>query len=175
MNIAVSTDRAWNLLSSKLEDWFEIIIKGLPNFVVAVVVLFLFYLFARLAKRVAQTLLKRITGHESVKKLAASSIYLVVISVGVFVSLGILHLDKTVTSLLAGAGVVGLALGFAFQDIATNFVSGIFIAFKKPYQLGDIVKTQDFMGNVTSIDYKNNYNHDFSRGRNFDAKQDSFY
>ncbi len=36
---------------------------------------------------------------------------------GVFTTLGILNLDKTVASLLAGAGVIGLAIGFAFQEI----------------------------------------------------------
>lgn len=58
------------------------------------------------------------------------------------------------TSLLAGAGVLGLALGFAFQDIASNFVSGVFIAFRKPYKIGDIIEAGDFLGSVTSIDLR---------------------
>jgi small conductance mechanosensitive channel len=37
----------------------------------------------------------------------------------------VLGLNKALSSILAGIGVIGLALGFAFQDIAANFLSGI--------------------------------------------------
>jgi len=36
-----------------------------------------------------------------------------------------------------------LALAFAFQDIAANFMSGIFLSFRRPLAVGDIVKTND--------------------------------
>ena len=49
------------------------------------------------------------------------------------VVLGVLGLDKTVTSLLAGAGIVGLALGFAFQDVAASYLSGILLALVRPF------------------------------------------
>lgn len=49
------------------------------------------------------------------------------LGLGLFIILGILQLDKAVTTLLAGVGVVGLALCFAFQDFAANFVSGIIL------------------------------------------------
>jgi small conductance mechanosensitive channel len=61
----------------------------------------------------------------------------------------VLKLDKAVTSLLAGVGIVGLALGFAFQDITANFVSGIILAFRRPFHLGDIVKISNIMGSVS--------------------------
>ena len=56
--------------------------------------------------------------------------------------------------MLAGAGVLGLALAFAFQDIAANFMSGIFISFRKPINIGDIVKIKDYMGKVTEINLR---------------------
>jgi small conductance mechanosensitive channel len=73
---------------------------------------------------------------------------------GIFICLGILKLDKTVTSLLAGAGIIGLALSFAFQDLAVNLVSGIMIAFRKPIQPGDLIETNGFFGTVTSIELR---------------------
>ena len=71
--------------------------------------------------------------------------------VGLFVALGVLGLDKTVTSLLAGVGIVGLALGFAFQDIAANFMSGLILSFRHPFRVGHLVQTQGFMGVVADI------------------------
>ncbi|MBK7110828.1 MAG: mechanosensitive ion channel [Flavobacteriales bacterium] len=57
--------------------------------------------------------------------------------------MSILHLDKTVTSILAGAGIIGLALGFAFQDIAANFISGITMAAQRPIRVGELIGTND--------------------------------
>lgn len=49
---------------------------------------------------------------------------LTIVLIGVFIALDIVGLQNTVTSLLAGVGVIGIALGFAFQDIAANFMGG---------------------------------------------------
>ena len=50
------------------------------------------------------------------------------------------HYPAAVTTLLAGIGIIGLALGFAFQDIAENFIAGVLMAFRRPLQEGDIVE-----------------------------------
>jgi small conductance mechanosensitive channel len=68
--------------------------------------------------------------------------------------LAIIGLDKAVTSLLAGVGIVGLALGFAFQDIASNFVSGILLAIRKPVQIGDVIESNDHFGTVININLR---------------------
>jgi small conductance mechanosensitive channel len=56
-----------------------------------------------------------------------------------------------VTSLLAGVGVVGLALGFAFQDIAANFMSGFMMAMRRPFTVGDLVEVGGKRGKVEAI------------------------
>jgi small-conductance mechanosensitive channel len=69
----------------------------------------------------------------------------------VTVALNILNLDKAVASLLAGVGIVGLALGFAFQDLSSNFISGLYMAFRKPFEIGDKVETNAFIGTIQEI------------------------
>ncbi len=78
-------------------------------------------------------------------------VYTIVIVIGIMISLNILRLDKAVTSLLAGVGIIGLALGFAFQDLTSNFISGAFITFKKPFEIGHIVESNGFVGEVEDI------------------------
>jgi small conductance mechanosensitive channel len=62
-----------------------------------------------------------------------------------------LNLEKTIATALAGAGIVGLALAFAFQDIAANFISGVFISFNKPFHLREVIRVNDIEGVVISI------------------------
>lgn len=143
-----------NIPREKLLTWLEAGIAILPNFAVALITLLLFYPFAKIAKYLAGKIFWRKSDNVAVKELFKNFVFMIVLMVGVFSALEILNLEKTVASLLAGAGVIGLALGFAFQEIASNFVSGILIAFKKPYKVDDVVEVQGKRGTVKSIDLR---------------------
>ena len=64
-------------------------------------------------------------------------------------------LKSTVTSLLAGAGIVGLAIGFAFQDMTENLIAGIAMGIRKPFKAGDVIETDNVFGSVHSINLRN--------------------
>jgi small conductance mechanosensitive channel len=136
-------------VTNKVLSWWETFIEMIPNMFVAVILFILFLLIAKLIQKAFIKIFKKSSDNEALQNLFATIIYYAVFGLGVFIILGILNLDKAVTSLLAGVGVIGLALGFAFQDIAANFVSGIILAFRKPFTIGEVVKLYDYMGIVT--------------------------
>lgn len=152
--LIIDLKSATNLLEEKLIEWYELSIKYIPNVLVAVIVFILFLLIAKLFKKYIGRYLSTVIKTEALSKLLITFLYFIILGVGLFISLGILNLDKTVTSLLAGAGVIGLALGFAFQEIVSNFVSGILIAIRGPYRIGDTVKVDDFIGDVIGINLR---------------------
>ena len=47
-----------------------------------------------------------------------------------------------------------MALGFAFQEIASNFIAGIFISIREPYKIGDFVEVDGVLGEVTTIELR---------------------
>ncbi len=53
--------------------------------------------------------------------------------------------------ILAGAGVIGLAIGFGAQSLVKDFVSGLFILVENQYAIGDNVKIGSFEGQVVRI------------------------
>lgn len=135
-------------VTDKLEGWIDGFILMLPNMVIAVLLFLLFYAFAKIGKKFSHKLFKRATQDEVIQHLLASMVKYLIFGLGIFLILGILNLEKAVTSLLAGVGVLGLVLGIAFQDIMANFISGIILAFRKPFRIGDIVELSDTMGTV---------------------------
>ena len=145
---------AYNLLLKELARWFEAAVRMLPNLIVAGIVLFIFYFSAISAKKISLKIMGRISDNKAVTKLLGTISYLIVLFSGLFIALGILNLDKTVTSLLAGAGVIGLVLGFAFQELSSNFISGIYIAFIKPFGVDDVIKSGEHLGKVEYIDLR---------------------
>lgn len=50
------------------------------------------------------------------------------------------ELDVNITALLAGAGIVGVALGFGAQSIVKDMLSGLFILIEDQYRIGDIIQ-----------------------------------
>lgn len=139
------------LVFEKLDAWLTGLIEMLPNLMVAIVVVVLAALVARLLSNLVERAAEKSAANAQVASLLAVATRLGILTLGMFVALGILQLEKTVTSLLAGVGVVGLALGFAFQDIASNFMSGIIMAIREPFQLGDLVETHGQMGHVERV------------------------
>ena len=56
-----------------------------------------------------------------------------------------------ITPILAGVGIIGLAVGFGAQSIVKDFVSGLFILIENQYCIGDKVKIGTFEGRVQKI------------------------
>ena len=138
-----------------LRSWWDGFFEMLPALVLAVLIVIASAFLARLVRRAVEGLLHRTTDRapqaKNVVGLLATLAYVAVLAVGTFIALTVLDLDGVVTTLLAGAGVVGLALGFAFQDIASNFIAGVLMAIRNPFFVGEIIETNGFMGTVREI------------------------
>ena len=141
-------------LFATLWRWFEAFGEMLPNLAVAALVLVIFGYGSRYVGRVVCRLTTRVTTHTTLSDLLGTIARVATIVCGLLIALGLLHLDKTVTSLLAGVGVVGLALGFAFQDIAANFMSGFIMALRPPFEKGDLVDTGGQLGIIERIELR---------------------
>ena len=151
MEVANEGMRIYVILSDKLLGWLHEGVAILPNLIVAVIVMAIFQLASKLISSFIDRVLHRHTENSAVAKLISTTVRLMILFFGLFTALGILNLEETVGSLLAGAGVLGLAIGFAFQEIAANFFSGILIALRKPFSPGDIVQIDTFIGRVRDL------------------------
>jgi small-conductance mechanosensitive channel len=71
---------------------------------------------------------------------------------GVFGAAALHHLGFDLGVLVGAAGILTVAIGFASQTSASNFISGLFLIAEKPFTLGDVVQVDDVTGQVLSID-----------------------
>lgn len=151
----ISLQEAYSQLLDKLQGWLNATIEMLPNLVLAIVILVAFGLIGKLIRKMVNRLLHKTTNNKTIIDLLETIVGVIIVGIGVFVALGVLQLQGTVTSLLAGAGIIGLAIGFAFQDIAANFISGILLSIRHPFGKGDIIESNDFYGTVQKINLRN--------------------
>ena len=151
MSAAFDVQRSLRDAWAKVTSWLEGLVESLPNLIAAVVLLLVFWGLARVTRRLVQNVVNRFADQPEVNRLVATAAYVAILAVGLVLALGTLNLDKTVTSLLAGAGILGLALGFAFQDIAENFIAGVILNVRNQFREGDIVESGDYMGLIERV------------------------
>ncbi len=149
-----SLQDAVSLITGKLDGWMDAVVLKLPNLLVAVLILLLFWLLARLVRSGVRRTLTRTSIAVPIRHLLTTAAGFAILVTGLFIALEALGLDKTVTSLLAGVGILGLALGFAFQNIAANFIAGILISVRQPFSVGQIIRTNEFFGTVQEINLR---------------------
>lgn len=147
-------NEAFSGLVTKLESWFATIIEYLPNLSLAILVSVVAYFAAKYVNRFTYKVVSKRVQQDSVAKMISRIAAVVLVLVGLYISLGILNLSKTLTSLLATAGVAGLAIGLALQNTLSNTVAGISLSFREKIQIGNWVETNGYSGEVMDINLK---------------------
>ncbi len=145
----------WSRLSDKLYGWWDAIILRLPNLALAIVVMVVFFFIAKGLSAVLRRIFRKYLKNQSVRRIIVKIIYAVILVIGFFIALGVMDLDKALTSLLAGAGVVALAIGLALQGTLSNTFSGIMLSFLPKIKIGDYIETSEHSGFVHEISLRN--------------------
>ncbi|WP_254305547.1 mechanosensitive ion channel family protein, partial [Sphingopyxis sp. BSNA05] len=73
------------------------------------------------------------------------------IMVGIFVGLDILNATALLGAVLGGAGVIGLAVGFALRDTVDNYMSSIMLSIRQPFRANDHVRVGEQEGRVVRL------------------------
>ncbi len=126
-----------------------IVIAYIPNLLSAVILFFLFWVGNKLVQKMLGTTLTRM-------KIEKEAINLLLrgarVGLYIFAFLTIAdQLQINIKSLLAGVGVMGLALSFAAQDTVGNIISGIVIIIDRPFKEGDWIVLGSLHATVTQI------------------------
>lgn len=138
----------------KLDGWFNAFVTNLPNIILAILVFIISIIISRYIKKIVYRISNKSSLQESMKQLLSQIISVVVIMLGLFLVLGILNLGKALNTILAGAGVAGLAVGLALQGALANTYSGIILSYVKQIKFGDWIESNNFEGEVVDIDLR---------------------
>lgn len=142
-----------------MQEFIINIIKQNAVDIIWIIILFFF------GKLILRLITKRLAGivddgddaHVSQKERRAQTLGHIIVSVGniviyvIIFSMIINLFGVDIGPILAGAGVIGLAIGFGAQSLVKDFVSGLFILIENQYDIGDKVKIGSFEGNVIRI------------------------
>ena len=139
-------------LTEVFQNWLVSAVEFLPKLIAGVIIfvltLFLSGLVAKWVKKVAK---QKIESEEILQLISTVTRWGVII-LGTILALSQVNFD--VTGFVAGLGIAGVTIGFALQDIAKNFVSGLLLLIRQPFQLGEFIEVSDFTGTVKEINIR---------------------
>lgn len=141
------------IIDLQLEYW-HLFIAFLPRIILASFVLVFFYFLGGYLSKILLTFFRHILIREVHETFFRTLTKIVSIFFGIVIALNILELEKIAVSVLAGGGVTAIVLGFAFREIGENFLAGIFLAFSRPFKIGDLIRTEEFEGYVKEIELR---------------------
>jgi small conductance mechanosensitive channel len=122
---------------------------GLPDFVLALLIIGIGWVLAGWVSRVTRRMLARTSTEGHVDFVVGRLAFAAVLALAVVLSLGQLGISPA--ALVAGLGLAGFAIGFALRDIIGNLLAGIMILFQRPFTIGDQVRINEVEGTVHDI------------------------
>ena len=139
-----------------LNEVQSFLILYVPKALLAIIIFLVALYLGRMLRKLVMRALQQTGADVGVTHLLGQLTYWAVVAAGMLVALG-LFVD--LTALLAGLGIAGFALTFAFQDVLKNFVAGIILLVQRPFLVGDYVALVNYEGTITAVNSRSTLIH----------------
>lgn len=133
-------------LQDRLDDFLALLPLIGVAAVVAAVIALIGYLLAGLTG-----VWHRLAPNSFLAELIASAIRFVFVVGGVVIALDMIGAGALMGAVLGGAGVVGIALGFAMRDTIENYVASLMLSLRQPFRANDWVLIDALEGRVIRL------------------------
>lgn len=151
--IAVRTGSAWDLTPAlnELREMSRGVLRASPLIVLGLLLLAATWLVTRLSVNSARTLLRRQISSQLLLDVVSRAVAVPVFLIGLYLVLQVSGLTGMAATVIGGTGLLGLIVGFAFRDIAENFLASVLLSIQRPFATGDLVEVAGYAGYVQSV------------------------
>lgn len=143
-----------NTVVSSLQDLLSSAIKIFPAVITALVVVMLTRYAAQFTRKIADGIGKKTLDSKSLQLLLSKAAYIGTWVLGAVLACVIAFPGLRLGDIIATLGLGSVAVGFAFQDIFKNFLSGILILIQRPFRIDDQIIIGDYEGTIEKIDIR---------------------
>ncbi|THH42043.1 mechanosensitive ion channel family protein [Neolewinella litorea] len=146
-----------------VESWNSFL-EAIPGLILALIIVII-GLFA--ARSIARFFGSKILGRMEdplMGRFLVTTLKLLIIIGAILLALRAAGLGGIATALFSALGASAIILGFAFRDIGENFISGIILAFNRPFNVNDTIRVVDHFGKVKSLQFR------YTHIKTFDGK-----
>ena len=139
---------------NSLKDLLSSAVKILPGVITALVIIMLTRYAAQFARKIAHEIGEKALDSKSLQFLLAKTANIGTWIFGVVLACIVAFPGLSLGDIVATLGLGSVAVGFAFQDIFKNFLSGILILIQRPFRIDDQIVIGEYEGTVEKIDIR---------------------
>lgn len=133
------------------EEYWNDFLRFIPKLTVAVIIFIVFFLLRNKVQRFVYKRILKYTRDVFLSGIISRIVKWTFSITGFVIALNIIGLAVFAGGIVTGAGLSAIIIGLAFKNIGENFVSGIILAFQRPFAVGDVILTSDYTGSVTMV------------------------
>ncbi|WP_107038949.1 mechanosensitive ion channel family protein [Brumimicrobium mesophilum] len=160
----ISEPASVQTLEESFRKFINQFIEYLPGIGLGLLIIILGVLIASAIGNFSQKRISKRTSDPLMSKFLGRAIKITFILIAIMIGLQAAGLGYIATGILTAAGASALVLGFAFKDIGENFIAGVILAFKRPYDVNDTVEIGEIFGKVKSLEFR------YTKLKTFDGK-----
>ena len=160
MQNSASTDN----ISESFQNFYQNLIDQLPGIGLGLLIIALGVLIGIWIGRFTTRRISARTSDPLMSRFLGKAIRFLIIITAIMLGLKAAGLGGVATGILTAAGASAVVLGFAFKDIGENFISGIILAFNRPFDVNDTVEIGENFGKVKALEFR------YTKLKTFDGK-----
>jgi small conductance mechanosensitive channel len=143
----------WDLRPAyeELSTLWRRFVASLPRLLAGLLVLVVVVLSSNRIARLISRPLAKDTQSELLRTIIGKTIAFCVWMIGLFLFFRVAGLSQLAITIVGGTGVLGIVLGFAFRDIAENFLASVLISVQRPFRYGDTIEVGGYLGVVQRV------------------------
>ena len=135
-------------VTNSFTEFYHDLIHQLPGIGMGLLIIILGSLIASWIGQFVRRRISAKTADPLMSRFLGKAIKYVLIIIAFMIALKAAGLGGIATGILTAAGASAVVLGFAFKDIGENFISGIILAFNRPFDVNDTVEIGNHFGKI---------------------------
>ena len=140
-----------NDLKDQMLNYYDNLIVFLPKFVIGLLLSFILFKILKIFERRFHKYLDARTEAKLMVNFFDGLIHVTITIISIFLFLFVIGQTGLASGILGAATISSVVIGFAFKDIAENFLAGVIMAFSRPFRIGDYVSTGTVEGNIVDM------------------------
>jgi small-conductance mechanosensitive channel len=125
-----------------------------PWLLVIFTIIVVSWLLARVVAWLARRFFFRRVSSPLLRSVIAQAVSIPVFLLGVYFVLQLAGLTRLAVTVLGGTGLFGIIVGFAFRDIAENFLASVLLSVRNPFSTGDLIEVAGHTGIVQNLNVR---------------------
>ncbi len=151
ISVTSSVDSTFGRAAAEIRQIVGGSLLAWPLILLGILVIVVAWLLAKLVGAIAQRVLAPRIASPLLSDVLVRLTSIPVFVLGLYVVLQVAGLTGLAFTLLGGTGILGIIIGFAFRDIAENFLASLLLSVRNPFSRGDLIDVEGELGIVQNL------------------------